>query len=545
MPTLTATAYPTQGYVLIKGDWTDTANSNAGFVAVYRVNELTGEEVLLRPYVAYNSSGCEMLHCGKVLFWDTEVPLNTPVHYRGDVCFPITTGQRQPLGYDTFGRIDAATWTTSDGGEAWTFQGSGTRSINGTEGVMSFAAANATQREVMFSVLAGGDGVVTARGRIPVVPVGGLQAMGLVGRYTDDSNKYYGELSIAVGGALTANLIRSVGGVNTTLATTALTQYTHVANQVYNMAFTLSGTNLGFKAWPITTPEPAFSQVFATDATFGSVVPLAPGIRSVVGAGATVPADFFYDQFVAFGSGATSATVTSNTVTVATEAIFLKSPLHPCSDVTIVGCMGARPFECEDPNVREVMFQSMSEEGFEPNTVNLAPVNRRRVIPVNRERRDIDATLTLVTRTFADRDALRLANQPGDPLLFQAPSAYGIADRYMSIGRVTEARGVPDHKFQPRLVAMPHVVVDRPEGAADGVCGARFEDLCDLYNSWDSISLAGLTWEDLLEGDAGSGGPNQPPVSAQRTWQDVLDDFATWGAVNDGVRTWQGLRDGA
>lgn len=548
MPTLTATTYPTQGYVLVKGDWTDTTNSNAGFVAVYRVNETTGEEVLLRPYTAYNSSGCEMLHCGKTLLWDTEVPLNTPVHYRGEVCFPVTTGQRQPIGYDTFTRVDGTTWNTADSGDAWSFGLSGTRSVNGTEGVMTLAAANTSQREVMFGIpqfAALGNGVITGRARLPVTPTGAPLSFMLTGRYIDASNRYLFEVSVSTANVITLNIIRTVGGVATTLATTNLVA-PHVTTNVYNMTATLSGSFLAFKVWPIDTVEPVFSMVSATDTTFDSTTPLAPGFLSSAAAGnLNVPVSFFFEQFVVYAGGATSGSVTSNTVTVATESIFLKSPLHPCSDVAIVSCGGARVFECEDPDVRQVIFQSMSEEGFEANTVNLGPVNRRRVIPVNRERRDIDATLTLVTRTFADRDALRLANQPGDPLLFQAPAAYGVDDRYMSVGRVTEARGLPDHKIQPRLVTLPHVVVDRPEGAADGVCGARYEDLCDIYTSWDAISLAGLTWEDLLEGDAGATAPGRPPVSAQRTWQDVLDEFGTWGVVNDGVRTWQGVRDGA
>jgi hypothetical protein len=69
------------------------------------------------------------------------------------------------------------------------------------------------------------------------------------------------------------------------------------------------------------------------------------------------------------------------------------------------------------------------------------------------------------------------------------------------------------------------------------------EDLCDLYTSWASMALGGLTYEDLLLGLASPDGPFTP--SNQRTWLDVETGFANWLAVEaGGTRDWGELRDG-
>jgi hypothetical protein len=89
-------------------------------------------------------------------------------------------------------------------------------------------------------------------------------------------------------------------------------------------------------------------------------------------------------------------------------------------------------------------------------------------------------------------------------------------------------------------VQLPHAIVDRPEGSADGVCGARVGDLCDIYSTWDAINAVGLTYLDILLGEAGLGAPGSTPVVDMETWQEVLDGYANWGAVNNG-QDWEGV----
>jgi hypothetical protein len=252
---------------------------------------------------------------------------------------------------------------------------------------------------------------------------------------------------------------------------------------------------------------------------------------------------FYIDQAVATQPAASSATA-CETVTVPGEGNFwLKSPLHPCDDIQ-VGMCSPMVGDCEEDS--RVSFASMSNETYGANTVLMQPVNRRRPIPVNRVRRDVEATLRLIAHDCDARDDILAANEPGDPLLWQAPAIYCTPDRYMSVGILDDSRISIDHREPFRLVALPHVAVDRPQGPADGVCGARIIDLCDIYTSWAALALANLTWTDLLLGAASPDGPGQPdPPEGARTWGDVEAEFANWLAVEGGgTRDWGELRDG-
>jgi len=251
---------------------------------------------------------------------------------------------------------------------------------------------------------------------------------------------------------------------------------------------------------------------------------------------------FYVDQIQATQAVDVTATA-CETVTVEGEGFWLKSPLHPCLDVA-VGICNPMLEDCDEDS--RVSFASMPEENYSPNTVLLAPVNRRRPLPINRVRRDVEATLRLIAHDCTARDAVLAINEPGDPLLWQAPADYCTPDRYMSVGVLGELKISVDHREDFRLMSLPHVAVDRPEGPADGVCGARIADLCDIYTSWGAMSTAGLTWEDLLLGNASPSGPGQDPApAAARTWDEVETEFADWDAVEaGGTRDWDELRDG-
>lgn len=217
-------------------------------------------------------------------------------------------------------------------------------------------------------------------------------------------------------------------------------------------------------------------------------------------------------------------------------SFFLGDPVRPCHDQPVPLCFTSPA----DPGCipgQGIFFASMDDENEEANSITVNPVNRRRPVAITRERRDIDSTLTLVTRTFADRDALKLLAQPGSPLLWRGPATYGIADTYMDVGAFSVARGLADHKIQPRVVTMPFVTVDRPAGPTIGVCGSQVQDLCDVYDTWDEMEAAGISWLGLIAGQ-GAG-----PIGL-RTWADVLADFANWDAVDDGSNTWSDILTG-
>ena len=231
------------------------------------------------------------------------------------------------------------------------------------------------------------------------------------------------------------------------------------------------------------------------------------------------------------------------TVEVVGEGFWLKNPLSPCLDVA-VGICNPMLEDCEDDS--RVSFASMPEETYSPNTVLLSPANQEFPIPINRIRRGVESTLRLIAHDCDARDAILAANKPGTPLLWQAPADYCTPDRYMTVGIESELKISVDHREDFRLMTLPHVQVARPPGPANGVCGARIADLCDIYTSWTALGFVGLTWTDLLLGQASPSGPGQPdPPAAARTWDDVEAEFADWDAVEaGGTRDWDELRDG-
>lgn len=232
-----------------------------------------------------------------------------------------------------------------------------------------------------------------------------------------------------------------------------------------------------------------------------------------------------------------------DTVTVSSESVWLKSPLHPCDDVEI-GLCNPMLLDCDE--TARVSYVGTFDDTYAPNSILLAPANDQFPIPISRKRRAPTATLRLLAHDCDARDAVLQANEPGDPLLFQAPADYCIPDRYISVGTEEEHRISVDQREDFRLMTLPYATVRRPEGPMDGPCGARLQDLCDIYTSWAALTMAGLSWTDLLLGEASPNGPGQPALpAAARTWGDVETEFANWLAVEDGgTRDWGELRDG-
>ena len=251
---------------------------------------------------------------------------------------------------------------------------------------------------------------------------------------------------------------------------------------------------------------------------------------------------FYVDQIQAAIPTDISATA-CETVIVESDSVWLKNPLHPCLDVEI-GLCNPMLQDCEEDS--RISYAGHVTQSYAPNTVALVPANRRRVLPINRVRRDAASVIRLIAHDCAAKDAILAINEPGDPLLFQVPAEYCIPDRYITVGVEDEDYISVDQREQFRLMVLPYETVDRPQGPADGVCGARIIDLCDIYTSWGALMIAGFTWTDLLLGEASPDGPGQPePPAAARTWDMVEAEFVDWDDVEaGGTRDWDELRDG-
>lgn len=177
-----------------------------------------------------------------------------------------------------------------------------------------------------------------------------------------------------------------------------------------------------------------------------------------------------------------------------------KDPLIPGNNVRVDFAWDPNPL-CAP--TEGVFWQSLDTEQYAANAA-VFNINNQDVAQVVSKRRSAPtSTLTLVSRTFADRDRLITLLASGSALLFQAPDEYGLPDRYISVGANSVSRVLPDHRIPIRVFSMPHTVCAAPGGPMQGTVGARWGDLCNRYATWAAVNAAGLTWIQLLDGLAG------------------------------------------
>lgn len=476
MPTLNATVYPNEAYVLVEVDW--SSNPTVQYATVTRRNTVTGEIVTLRPYIAFDSNGALLLDCSLGLWWDTEPPLNVPLEYC-TVASDVATALSANPGFET---------TTAPWGA--------------TSGVLT--------QDCTVAKVGSCSGKLTPTGGFVSSFVGQTFAM----------NTLAGVPFTISGWA------RSPQGWDTTFLQIVVT-YADTSTATFSTpVVALDDNEWRFMAGTFTPTQNI------TTATFNFMATGAPPNTTV----------FNVDELQVTQAQPITATA-CETVTVTSENVWLKNPLHPCLDVAI-GLCDPMLADCDETD--RVSYVGMVQPDRPANSVLLEPANRQRPIPVNRTRRDVSDTLRLLAHDCDARDAVVAINEPGDPLLFQAPTEYCIPDRYISVGTLSEVYISADQREAFRLMVLPYVTVDRPIGPADGVCGTRIRDLCDIYASWAALTIAGLTWTDLLLGNASPNGPGKPtPPAGARTWDDVKAEFVDWDAVlAGGTRDWNELRDG-
>lgn len=446
---------------------------------VTRRNTVTGEIVQLRPYIFYNQDGALILECEQGLWWDTEPPLNVELEY-------CTTACDAPV-------VRTANPTFESGVTGWTLFGFGS----------------------------------TFTQDCTVAKVGACS-----GRITPDGADF--DLTLfQTGFPLTA-------GLETVLSTWVR------SSQGWNgVRLLLEVVYSDFTTEDVSTPVEILddNEWRYLSATFTPRLAVSSATFSLIISGTPANTNLFNVDELQVTQMVDVAATDCVTVTVDSDSVWLKSPLHPCDDVE-VGLCSPMLQDCDEDN--RVSYVGTSDENYAPNTALLSPVNREHPISISRIRRAPTATLRLLAHDCEARDAILQAIKPGSDLLFQAPSDYCIPDRYISVGAADETRISVDQREDFRLMTLPYATVKRPEGPMDGPCGARIDDLCDIYSSWAALGMAGFTWTDLLLGLASPDGPGQPePPEGARTWDDVEAEFVDWDDVEaGGTRDWDELRDG-
>lgn len=235
------------------------------------------------------------------------------------------------------------------------------------------------------------------------------------------------------------------------------------------------------------------------------------------------------------GLGSTT-TVTSAVVNIDDNGeLHLKDPVNPCHDVRVAVCID-EPV-CDDSEVG-TFYIGHVDDIHRAHSINLLPVNGDRPITIYRTRQEPESLFMLGTQDCDDAEAMNLLMKPGGPLLWQSLPEYCMEDRYISVGDYTESRLGVDQRLPVRTHAMPYLVTSRPPGPGNGPCGVRWNDLCDVYDTWDELAAAGMTWNDLLLGNATGMFP------AARRWIDVETEYTNWLDVETTEGSWQEVRDG-
>lgn len=251
----------------------------------------------------------------------------------------------------------------------------------------------------------------------------------------------------------------------------------------------------------------------------------------LVGSSATLydteaPLDIPFSYRLEDCDGVAASVLSSEHVVPSSGRFWLKDPVRPYANVPVTQRGDQNP--CLP--VSGVYFRSMGEESFPGAGVLQRAVNRRNGIAVVRPRYGYSSTLNLATRQFIDRDAVRDLLSTGDVLQIQGPASYGIPEVYVHVpGTPVWQRLSSDHKRQWRIVSIPFDEVDRPAGLGYGVLGTRWMDLCDVYGSFAAMEAAGISWRDVMAGQAGA--PSDTIVSGWRTYAMVNAEFASYTAV--------------
>lgn len=489
MPTITATPLPAYGWVRVQVEWLDHPATQ--YAALERVDATTGAVTPIRPHTGY-SGWAQQLSGSTALLYDTEAPLDTAFYYRvSDAADPDTYYSGKRL-RDLFTRtVAAGSWGTVDTtGEAWgNYLSSGDLSVSAGTGRQSLGTVNVLRGA--FVAVGVADQRLAVDVKVPVVPTGAAITAWVMVRATDTSNYYLAQLSIATSGAASLVLGKRVAGTLTTGLSTAAVG-THAAGDWWRVMVDVNGYTLRAKAWkPASASEPSAWQASAVDSSLTTGNLVGVGSRLESGNTNTLPVVTEWDEM---NANALSPAYSTSVTLDGGGGFWLRSPLHPAKDrrLTLKPASG-----CPAPSAK-VFVGMVDTEQYGSNSATLAPVNRRLAAYASRPRRGVESTLTVVTRTFTDRDEVLDTVSDGTALQFAAPPAYGVGTRYLGVGDVDVRRGLADHRFEPRLFALPFTEVEQPAGPATGVTGARFRDLCSTYATWDAVNAAGKTYDDMV-----------------------------------------------
>lgn len=154
-----------------------------------------------------------------------------------------------------------------------------------------------------------------------------------------------------------------------------------------------------------------------------------------------------------------------------------------------------------EPASDGVFLASLDELTRAAQSQTVAVVGDSLPVNVSLPRRKPASSMTLVSRSFEDRQALLTLLGEGTPVQLDMPEEYGVPTMTLAVGDISEAQGMSDMRYQPRIHRLPWVQVRPQVGPANGPCGAKYEDWCEDPNldTWGEVNAAGLTYLSMID----------------------------------------------
>ncbi|MFJ8594884.1 hypothetical protein [Streptomyces sp. NPDC093598] len=124
---------------------------------------------------------------------------------------------------------------------------------------------------------------------------------------------------------------------------------------------------------------------------------------------------------------------------------------------------------------------------------------RRNKVVLSGRRQGLEGELAIWTRSDEERAALHLLLDSGNTLLWQAAPGMGVADMYVSVGQVTEARVGALAQEQWRAWTLPLTEADMPiTTGVNGAAGRTWQDVVTEFATCADLLDVYATSEDLL-----------------------------------------------
>lgn len=374
----------------------------------------------------------------KAVIYDTEMPMDVPVSYRA------FSALNRDGGFETsIDDWDLAHNTVNLAGGWW----------------------STVTRSTDFFVP--GSGVAS----IKAVPVGTVASPILVSE----------EFAVTAG-----NIVTAVGNIMVNKAYTA-----GVGVQIlwYTAAHAANGTSgTADDLWPSPGEFGSYSQTGTAPASTAFA-----RIGIVIGGTPDSTMIFYGDEM--YASVATS-TVDSATLTFLSGGLgWWKDPLHPATMVQLL--IDLRAASCGGSGV---VYIGHGDRQRPADASVLEIPDAERGAAIFARRKSVRSSVSTLALSDADNLDLVALHASNAPLLLQLPAKYLEPDTYGLHSDTGDGRLAADRKIPLRVYQSSYQDSGPPVGPAEGVLGARYQDL-DLFTTFAQATAASKTWVDALQGE--------------------------------------------